>query len=123
MPAPPLDHEKLEVYQLAIELIAWVGTLLDEGLLRGCRLAATKHLDESSSSIAQNIAEGNGKRSSADRARFLDMSRGSALECAACLDALVARRRLSAANVERGKTLIFRIVSMLSKLIDSVLAR
>jgi hypothetical protein len=51
------------------------------------------------------------------------MSRGSALECAACLDGLVARRRLSAAHVEPGKTLIFRIVSMLTQLIDSVLAR
>jgi four helix bundle protein len=75
MAPPPLDHERLEVCQLAIEFIAWVGTLLDEGPLRGCRLTATKHLDEAGSSIAQNIAEGNGKRSCADRARFLDMSR------------------------------------------------
>jgi hypothetical protein len=41
----------------------------------------------------------------------------------ACLDGLLARRRLSFANVAPGKTLIVRIVSMLSKLIDSVLAR
>ncbi len=46
--------------------------------------------------IANNIAEGNGKRSLPDRCRYLDIARGSALECAACLDGLVARRKLSA---------------------------
>jgi hypothetical protein len=33
-----------------------------------------------------NIAEGNGKRNLKDRARFLDIACGSALECAAIQD-------------------------------------
>ena len=88
------DHEKLDVYRLSIELIAWVGTLIDERLA-GARLSAVKHLDEASTSVSLNIAEGNGKRSAVDRARFLDIARGSALESAACLDVLVARKRLA----------------------------
>src|SRR5262249_24082847 len=79
------DHEKLDAYRLSIEFIAWVGAFLDE-LSRGGRPGAVKHLDEASTSVALNIAEGNGKRSVPDRVRFLEIARGSALECAACLD-------------------------------------
>ena len=89
-----LDHEKLDVYRAAIEFIAWGGDRLADSPEVG-RLPAAKHLDEASQSIANDIAEGNGKRSLADRCRFLDIARGSALECAACLDALVARKRLT----------------------------
>ncbi|MGA2863223.1 MAG: four helix bundle protein, partial [Verrucomicrobiota bacterium] len=41
--------------------------------------------------IVLNLAEGNGKFTSPDRCRFFDISRGSALECAAALDVLVPR--------------------------------
>lgn len=120
-PPYPFDHERLDVYRLAIEFLAWVGELLDEGALKGCKLKAVKHLDDAGRSIANNIAEGNGKRSRADRCRFFDMSRGSALECASCLDVLVARKRLTAEQAAAGKTMLVRIVSMLSKLIESLL--
>ena len=45
--------------------------------------------------IPLNIAEGNGKFSTIDRARFLEIARGSALECAACLDVLAVRKLVS----------------------------
>src|SRR5438067_12729265 len=45
-----------------------------------------------STSIPLNIAEGNGKFSARDRARFFEMARGSTLECAACLDVLLVRK-------------------------------
>jgi hypothetical protein len=48
----------------------------------------------------------------------LDISRGSALECAACLDVLVARNRLDAGVAQEGKAMLIRIVSMLLKLTD-----
>jgi len=108
------DHEKLVVYQEAIQFVAWVGDLL-ETLPKS--LAAYDQLDRASTSIALNIAEGNGKYTAADRCRFLDIARGSALECAACLDVLVAKRRL--ASAEQGKALLVPIVSMLVGLIRS----
>jgi four helix bundle protein len=111
------DHEKLDVYRLAIEFIAWVGDRLETSLKKS-GMSATKHLDEASQSIANNIAEGNGKRSSADRCRFLDIARGSALECAACLDALAARRRITKDELAEGKLLLERIVSMLWRMIE-----
>ena len=94
-----------------------------DGPLLACRLSAIKHLDGASQSIANNIAEGNGKRSPIDRPRFLDIAIGSALECAACLDGLVARRRLDATVALTGKTILRRVVSMLCKLVERLLGR
>lgn len=115
------DHEKLDVYSLSIEFQRWIGPLIEGGLGKGTRLSAAKHLDEASTSISNNIAEGNGKRSGADRCRYLDIARGSALECAACLDVLVARNRISDDLAREGKATLVRIVSMLTKLTDKLL--
>jgi len=56
-------------------------------------------------------------------AGFLDFARGSALECAACLDVLVAKRLTDAAAVVSGKEQLFEIVSMLMGLINSLNSR
>ena len=117
---PAFDHEKLDVYRLAVELARWVGELLD-GPLSNCTAKSLEHLDESSRSVARHIAEGNGKRSHADRCRFLDIARGSALECAASLDIVVARKRLAESTAWEGKAMLVRIVSMLVKLVDRLL--
>ena len=110
----PFDHEKLDVYQAAIRFAAWAGDLL-ETLPKS--LAAYDQLDRASTSIALNIAEGNGKYTAPDRCRFFDIARGSALECAACLDVLVAKKKLVCA--EQGKELLVPVVSMLVGLIRS----
>ena len=115
------DHEKLDVYRVAIEFVVWTGELLDGPLTR-CGLSGVGQLDRASTSIPLNIAEGNGKRSAKDRCRYFDTSRGSALECAAALDVLVARRVLTLAQVRAGKALLKRIVEMLTKLTFSLLA-
>jgi four helix bundle protein len=117
---PTFDHEKLDVYRLAVEFARWSGELID-GPLSSFTAKSLEHLDESSRSIARNIAEGNGKRSSKDRSRFLDIARGSALECAASLDILVARRRLDEGLARQGKAMLLRIVSMLVKLVDKLI--
>ena len=52
------DHEKLDVYKLAVEFARWAGEVID-GPLASCNASAVKHLDESSRSIVRNIAEGN----------------------------------------------------------------
>ena len=68
-------------------------------------------------SIPLNIAEGNGKRSFKDRNRFLDIARGSALECASIQDVLAATDGLDSERHREMKRTLKRIVSMLTRLI------
>jgi four helix bundle protein len=70
------DHEKLEVYREAIAFIGWLSTVLENGVRVG---DVKDQLDRASTSIALNIAEGNGKYSPKDRCRFFDTAHGSAL--------------------------------------------
>jgi four helix bundle protein len=76
-------------------------------------------LDRASTSILLNIAEGNGKYSAKDRCRFFDTAHGSALECAAGLDILVAKRKAGAEDVHPGKIYLVKIVRMLVGLIKT----
>ncbi len=113
------DHEKLDVYQLELKFIAWVTPLIEEvKASAGPKVREVcNHLDRASLSALFNTAEGNGKRQSKLRGRFFDDARGSAAECASCLDALVAKRVCTEDRVDKGKELLHRIVSMLTKLV------
>jgi four helix bundle protein len=118
--SPSFDHEKLKVYQSAIGFITWSTDLVVQVTTKA---AVKDQLDRASTSVALNIAEGNGKFAIRDRCRFLDFARGSALECAACLDVLVAKRLLEQQTVHPGKERLLEIVSMLVGLIKSLSAR
>src|SRR5207253_1509151 len=83
----------------------------------------TRKLVERGSSVPLNIAEGNGKFAIRDRCRYLDFARGSALECAACLDVLVAKQLTDTGAIAEGKQQLFEIVSMLMGLIKSLTSR
>ena len=109
-PPPYFDHEKLDVYRKSIAFCAWVGEFLP---LITQKTAAKDQLDRASTSIPLNIAEGNGKFSVKDRARFLEMARGSTLECAACLDVLVARKLATLEQIAGAKTELAAIVRMM----------
>jgi four helix bundle protein len=114
------DHEKLDVYRLQLKFIEWVTPLLEEVSQKaiGRTYEVRDQLDRASLSTLLNTAEGNGKRQRPVRAKFFDDARGSATECAACLDALVVKRAATEARVFEGKKMLVRIVSMLCGLID-----
>jgi four helix bundle protein len=111
------DHEKLNVYQVALEFNGWVGDLL---ATVEAKAAAKDQLDRAATSIPLNLAEGNGKFSRRDRARFFDIARGSALEAAASLDVLVSRKVITHAQVVAAKEQLVRIVNMLMGLLKGL---
>jgi len=114
------DHERLDVYKVELEFVAWVNDLFE--FLSQMPTARTReicdHLDRASLSILFNTAEGNGKRQKQIRSKFFDDARGSATERAAALDALVAKRLVTKEQIQAGKELLERIVSMLTKLVQ-----
>jgi four helix bundle protein len=118
--SPPMfDHEKLDIYQLELLFIAWVTPLLEEvAAARGRTREVCDQLDRASLSALLNTAEGNGKRQRPVRAKFFDDARGSATECAGCLDALVAKRAVTEERILDGKRILVRIVSILCALVD-----
>ena len=108
------DHERLDVYREAITFVAWLSPLLEGSVRMG---EVKDQLDRASTSIPLNIAEGNGKYAPKDRCRFFDIARGSAFECAAGLDVLVAKAKLTPDQIRPGKEKLQRIVRMLMGLI------
>jgi four helix bundle protein len=113
----PFHHEKLTVYQRALEFATWSQDLI-ESLTK--KRSTRDHLERSGDSIVLNIAEGNGKFSKKDRARFFQIAHGSALESAACLDLLVARRCCAAVGIVRGMAILEEIVKMVFTMLDQL---
>jgi four helix bundle protein len=112
------DHERLEVYRYALEF----AELAQDALSRERSRALHDQLARASMGIVLCIAEGAGRRSKADKSRFYAMARGSATECAAIFDLLKMRHLLIPDTYLRGRSLLLRLVRMLTPLagFDSV---
>lgn len=105
-----LHFRTLDVYRCAVALLPKayaISELLDNEMSSQLRRAAL--------SINLNIAEGTG-RFDRDQRKFLVTARGSALECAAVLDAMSALG-ISSSHATEVDVLLVRIVSMLTKMI------
>lgn len=113
----PFHHEKLIVYHGSLEFAAWSQVLIDS-LTK--KTTTRDHLERAGDSIALNIAEGNGKFSMKDRARFFQIAHGSALESAACLDLFVARGCCEHEAIIKGKLILEEIVKMLFKMLEQL---
>ncbi len=110
----PFGHERLDVYQLSLEYVAWAFSLCQR--LTGIRPHARDQLLRASQSIPLHIAEGNGKATGADRRRFFEIARSSALECAAIQDVLEVCQAITFQQSLQAKTPLDRIVAMLTKM-------
>jgi four helix bundle protein len=113
---PLLDAEKLDAYRVALEFQTLIAALVPR---RGSA-SLRDQLERASSSVSLNLAEGAGRTAPADKARFYAIARGSAMECAAVLDVLLARGVADAAVCRRGRGLLVRVVQMLTKLISAM---
>ena len=119
-PAPTADNlcmlgfQRLDVYRCAVRFLALCAALT-EAIPRGyCPLS--DQLRRASLSIPLNIAEGSGKAGH-DVARFYAIARGSAMECAAIVDALETLGFVTPQELAEARELLERIVAMLTKMI------
>ena len=106
-----LDAEKLDCYRVAVEFQALACKLVpaDQRVLKD-------QLERASVSVVLCLAEGGGRRSRRDKARFYVMARGSAAECGAIVDLLRVRGLASLVECRRARSLVVRLVQMLTKL-------
>lgn len=113
-----LDHERLDVYRLALDFLVFAHQVI-ETLPRG-HSHLCDQLMRASTSIVLNLAEGAGKHSKADKRRYYLSARGSATESAALMDVLLCLGLLDEAGQRSGKEMLVRVVSMLIKLAQSL---
>ena len=98
--------QRLDVYRSAVRFLALSPRGFGE---------LTDQLRRAALSIPLNIAEGSGK-GGRDAARYYTIARGSALECAAVLDAAEALGLTATEDLVEPRELLERIVAMLTKL-------
>jgi len=111
-----LWHEKLKAYQRCLSFISRTEALIADATEAASVL---DHLDRASESIAENIVNGNSQWSPDTKCRYFDIARGSAHECAACMDVCHAKGLISRTRRDEEKEGLRQIVNMLVGLIRS----
>ena len=109
-----IAYEQLEVYQRALDFVEL--SLKTIGQLPAGYAELRSQWKRAAFSIALNIAEGAGKSGIGDKRRFYEIAKGSAMESGAICDILYRAKVLDAQDHQVLKTLLYRIVSMLSKM-------
>ena len=109
-----LDYEKLDVYQCAIQHLAFVFKSLPN-VPRGYS-ALVDQWRRAAVSIPLNIAEAVGKTSEVDRNNRYAIARGEAMECGAILDVVRLIEAVPDTELAAAKSLLVRVVGMLSKM-------
>jgi four helix bundle protein len=109
-----LSFQKLRVYQRSIEFLALAMEVI--GHLPKGNSELADQLLRAAQSQPRNIAEGAGRRTAVDQARFYTHARGSAMEAAAALDTMRVMKLVADTTYARGLDLLEAIVAMLTKM-------
>jgi four helix bundle protein len=109
-----MNFQKLEVYQTAMRFLPLATEMADKLPTRYSSMA--DQLRRAALSISLNIAEGSGKITGPDQRRFFSIARGSAMECAAIIDACAVLALVEPMQTQQGDQLLLSIVKMLSKM-------
>ena len=109
-----VNLRKLDVYQAAVRFLPFAAGIADS--LPPRYPAMSYQLRRASLSIPLNITEGSGKSTGPDQRRFYAMGRGSAMECAAIIDACRALALIDQPQGQEADELLLSAVRMLSKM-------
>jgi four helix bundle protein len=106
-----LAFQRLDVYQRAIQLVAFAAELRADPCVQ---LILAEELVRAAVAIPLNIAHASARRSRAEEVEHYAVARRSAMVCGAVLDALAAIGHLDPAAWDRGALLTEQIVAMLT---------
>ena len=113
------DFEKLSVYQKALDFIHKVFGIYKE-LPKEFTYTVGDNLVRASISIANNLAEGSGKKFKKEKARYYTTSLDSARECISVFNILRRENLIEESAYQRMRTDAKEITSMLCGLINSI---
>jgi four helix bundle protein len=108
------DHERLDVYQRALEVLDLCDEIVEQKPPGQGHLEDP--LDRAATSIVLHIAEGAGELSHDEMCRFYRMARRSATEVAAILHVIGRRRHAPAERISAARELLDRVVAMLVRM-------
>jgi four helix bundle protein len=111
--------EKLDVWQLAIDLAEYVLNLL-EGLNQNRHIRLISQMEAAATSPAQNIAEGKGRQYKKEFIQFLHIAQGSVFEVVTLNEIFRRRRLFSEAQSEEVRNRCEQIDRKLNGLINSL---
>lgn len=111
--------ERLEVYQKALDFI---GKIIDvcKKLPPEVRYTIGNNLIRAAISIANNIAEGSGRRGKREKRQSFNISQGSCFECIPMITVLVKKKYITQIEFNDLYEEGFGISQMLTKLIQSI---
>jgi four helix bundle protein len=116
-PELQFDHERLEVYGIAVQFVALASRIYSD--LPHGRSYLADQFKRAAASVVLNIAEGAGELHPDDKTRFYRYSCRSATECAAILDVCRALGSVDTTRLDEARDLLLRIVQMLIRLCKS----
>jgi four helix bundle protein len=111
------DFEKLKVYQKALDYIDKTFEIYNN-LPNDFKYSVGNNLIRAALSIANNIAEGNGKKSKKEKNRFFATSLHSPRECISVFNVLIRRKLMTDKKYYEMRSEGREITSMLYKLIN-----
>ncbi|MBU1864142.1 MAG: four helix bundle protein [Candidatus Omnitrophica bacterium] len=110
------DFEKLDVYQKALDFIDKIFDLFEKLPYR-IQTSIGNNLLRAAVSIANNIAEGSGRRGRKEKRHHFEISQGSAFECIPMLTILCNKNKMPKETYESLYNDCYVISKMLSGLI------
>ncbi len=112
-----LAHTKLDVYA-ASKALALECYRITSNFPSVERYAMIQQIRRAALSVHLNLAEGSSRRTSAERSRFYEISRGSVVEVDACLDLAVDLKYVTKDNLKPLGESIVKTFKMLAGMIN-----
>ena len=112
------DFEKLNVYQKALDFIDKIFEIV-KNLPREYRYSLGDNLLRAALSVANNLAEGNGKKSKLEKNRYFGTSLDSTRECISVFNVFKRQSLIKEDNYQEVRSDAKEITSMIWGLINS----